>query len=65
MSIAEIENEIRKLPFDKVDELMAWFSDYHAQLWDRQIESDLESGRLNGLLAEVDAEIEAGLAKPL
>lgn len=65
MSIAEIENEIRKLPFDKVDELMSWFSDYYAQLWDRQIESDLESGRLNGLLAEVDAEIETGLAKPL
>ncbi len=59
MSIAEIENEIKKLPFEKVDELMAWFSDYHAQLWDRQIEGDLASGRLNGLLADVDEEIEA------
>lgn len=55
MSVAEIENEIRKLPFDKVDELMAWFADYHALLWDRQIESDVESGRLDSLLAEVDA----------
>lgn len=35
------------------------------QTWDEQIEDDLESGRLDTLLAEVDAEYEAGLARPL
>ena len=36
-----------------------------AQLWDKQIEEDLETGRLDALLAEVDDEYEAGLAQPL
>lgn len=59
MSIAEIENEIKKLPFEKVDELTVWFSDYHAQIWDRQIKGDICAGRLDALLAEVDEEIDA------
>ena len=33
--------------------------------WDKQIENDLDSGRLDWLLAEIDDEYEAGLARPL
>jgi hypothetical protein len=65
MSIQEIEAAITQLPVQEVDELMAWLEEYHAQIWDRQIESDLEAGRLNALLSEVDEEYEAGLAEPL
>ena len=65
MSITEIEKAIEKLPAEDVGELMTWFEAYYNQMWDRQIAEDLESGRLNSLLAEVDEEIEAGLAKPL
>jgi hypothetical protein len=65
MSVSEIEAAITLLPAEKVQELMVWFEDYYHRLWDRQIEADLESGKLDGILAEVDAEIESGLAKPL
>jgi len=65
MSIQEIEAAIAQLPAQEVDELMAWLEEYHAQIWDRQIESDLEAGRLDDLLSEVDKELEAGLAEPL
>lgn len=65
MSIAEIENEIKKLQPEEVSDLLAWLRRYHAELWDKQIEADLASGRLDPLLSEVKAEIEAGLAKPL
>ena len=44
---------------------MAWLEEYHAQMWDKQIEEDLEAGRLDALLAEVDKEYEAGLSQPL
>jgi hypothetical protein len=44
---------------------MAWLETYHAQVWDEQITQDLEAGRLDPLLAEVDKEYEAGLSKPL
>ena len=65
MSVAEIESAIAQLPAKEVAELMAWLQNYHEQVWDRQIEDDLEAGRLDKLLAEVDEEHRAGLARPL
>ena len=44
---------------------MEWFAAYHAELWDKKIAEDLEGGRFDSLLEEIDAEIGAGLAKPI
>ena len=44
---------------------MTWLAEHHAQIWDKQIEDDLDAGRLDALLADVDREYEAGLARPL
>ena len=65
MSVKEIESAITQLPTNDLAELMAWLENYHAQVWDEQIEEDLETGRLDALLAEVDKEYEAGLGQPL
>ena len=45
--------------------LTTWLIDYHEQIWDQQIEDDLDSGKLDQLLDEIDSEYEAGLAKSL
>lgn len=65
MSVKEIEKAIINLPNEEVSELMSWLTEHHAQMWDKQTEDDLDSGRLDALLAEVDKEYEAGLARPL
>lgn len=65
MGIQEIETAITKLPVERAIELSTWLEEYLAQAWDQQIESDLTAGRLDSILAEVDAEYEAGLAQPL
>ena len=65
MSVTEIESAITQLSAKEVAELMAWLQNYHDQVWDKQIEDDLEAGRLDKLLAEVDEEHRAGLARPL
>ena len=65
MSVKEIETAIIQLPAQDLAELMVWLENYHAQVWDKQIAEDLEAGRLDALLAEVDREYEAGLGKPL
>jgi hypothetical protein len=65
MSVKEIEIAITHLSVQEIAELMEWLKEYHAQLWDKQIENDLETGRLDALLAEVDKEYNAGLAQPL
>ncbi len=65
MSILEIEDAIKNLPPDKLSELMKWFVTYHAEVWDQQIAEDLDSGRLDSVLAEVDSEIASDTGKPL
>jgi hypothetical protein len=65
MGVKEIEKAIVQLPVTDVDKLAGWLEDYRAQLWDKQIEEDLEAGCLDALLAEVDKEYEAGLSQPL
>lgn len=62
MSVKEIEAAIIQLPLKKLLEFSAWFETYQAQIWEQQIETDLATGNLDALLAEVDAEYEAGLA---
>ena len=59
MSVKEIEAAISQLPAKEVTELMSWLAEHHAPVWDKQIEHDLEAGRLDALLAEVDKEYEA------
>lgn len=65
MSVKEIERAITQLPKNELTELMTWLQRHHHEIWDKQIENDLETGRLDALLAEVEAEYSAGEARPL
>lgn len=65
MTIAELEQAVTRLSEEELARFRAWFDEYYAQLWDKQIEEDAKSGRLDKIIAEVDAEYNAGLSKPL
>ena len=65
MDVKQIERAITQLQAKDFADLMGWIKDYKAQVWYRQIEEDLEAGRLDVLLAEVKEEYEAGLSQPL
>lgn len=65
MSVKEIEVPIAQLSAKDLAELMEWLANYHAQMWDKQIEEDLEAGRLDVLLDDVDKEYMAGMGRPL
>jgi DNA-binding PadR family transcriptional regulator len=65
MSITEIEQAITELSPEELARFRQWFDEYYAQVWDKQIEDDAKSGRLDKLIAEVDEEYNAGLSKPL
>ncbi len=56
MSVKEIERAIAQLPKNELTELMTWLQNHHHEAWDKQIENDLESGCLDTLIAEVEAE---------
>lgn len=56
MSVQELETAVKQLNLDELLAFAEWFAEYQANLWDKQIEEDVNHGRLDHLLAEVDAE---------
>lgn len=65
MSVTQIEAAIATLPHNELAELLSWLDEYRASVWDKQIEGDLQAGRLDKLLAEVDSECESESVRPL
>ena len=51
-SIAEIQEAILSLPSEEYVQLRQWFTELDWETWDREIEADLEAGRLDSLIAE-------------
>ena len=64
-TIQEIEAAITKLSQKDYSQIRNWFFDYDNDLWDKQIEEDAKSGRLNKLLEQVEDDITRGKVKPL
>jgi hypothetical protein len=63
--LEELENRIRNLAPEDLAKLRAWFAEFDHAVWDRQIESDAKSGKLDRLLNEARADYEAGKAKKI
>lgn len=51
-SIQEIEQAILQLSSEDLAAFRAWFIEFNASLWDRQLENDVASGRLDKLADE-------------
>jgi len=65
MDVKEIESAIADLPPSEIAELAKWFEEFHAQIWDQQIEHDLNTGRLDSLLEEAKQDCERNRCEPL
>jgi len=50
----EVELAIKQLPEDEVRNLARWLQEYLDEMWDRQIEADLASGKLDRLIAQAE-----------
>jgi hypothetical protein len=64
-TVAEIENALRALPVQDARTVADWLQEYLDEQWDRQIEQDAKSGKLDKLAQEAVAEYKAGKTKPL
>ena len=58
--VEQIEKRIEGLSPEDLAQFRAWFLEYDARAWDRQIEGDSKAGRLDGMIAEALAEYDAG-----
>ena len=65
MSIEELESVVSGLSPDELARFSQWFEEFIADQWDRQIEQDMQAGRLDAALKRADDHHEAGRCTPL
>ena len=65
VSLPEIEAAIMQLSEGEVRDLSNWLQEYLNYAWDKQIQLDAKSGRLDQLIQRAKADIEANRVKPL
>lgn len=51
-TVQEIEQAVRQLPPDQLANFRAWFAEFDAEAWDRQLEQDIAAGKLDSLAQE-------------
>lgn len=74
MSLLEVKEAVKQMTLAEFEELNRWMNEQRAQAekaeadwqaWDEQIEQDVKAGRLDHLIAGLEANFEAGRSKPL
>lgn len=63
--IENIEKEVRDLSPSELSAFRRWFLEFDAQAWDRQIEEDIDAGKLDKLADEALASHRAGKSKEI
>jgi hypothetical protein len=63
--IDQLKAEIESLPSEEIAEIFRWLSEKDWEKWDREIEADSESGRLEFLVREAHDEKPKGTLKDL
>ena len=60
-----LEKEIESLSPEELKEFRQWFAEYDSALWDKKIEEDVNSGKLDSLAAEALGAHQQGKSKKL
>ena len=64
-SVPEIEAAIRQLAPNELAAFRHWFAEFDSTQWDRQVDRDVASGRLDALADEAILDQQEGRTKPL
>jgi hypothetical protein len=59
-SVQEIEQAIGRLAPEDLAKFRAWFAEFDADAWDRQMEADAAVGKLNALADEALNDLKEG-----
>jgi hypothetical protein len=58
-TLLEIEKAIKELPAKEARKLADWLNQYLDDAWDRQMQNDLSTGKLDDFIAKVESDIKA------
>lgn len=64
-TVEDIETEIAQLPQSQLKQFREWYEKFDLDAWDRQIEEDISSGKLDVIADAALAEHKAGKSKRL
>jgi hypothetical protein len=64
MTVAEIKNAIECLSEKERCELNAWMQNWTPDEWDRQMQADVQSGKLDALAREGEESLRRGECRP-
>lgn len=64
-SVKALENAVKSLPPGELAEFRRWFAEFDNAAWDKQIEQDAASGKLDQLAAEALDDYRAGSPRQL
>jgi hypothetical protein len=59
-TVKQIEEAVRQLSADERAAFRAWFAEFEAEEWDRQLEADIAAGRLDWLVEEARQDLREG-----
>jgi hypothetical protein len=63
--VETLEGQIKALTAQELQAFREWFVEFDAEVWDRQFESDAQSGKLDELAARALRDHETGQATEL
>ena len=63
--VEQLEQSIRALTDREFADFRAWFADFDAAIWDKQIEADVAAGRLNDAADEAIRDLQKGACTDL
>ena len=63
--VEQLEQKIQNLPEAELAKFRAWFAEFDANVWDRQIERDVSAGKLDGLADKALRDHASGKIRPL
>ena len=64
-TIQEIKLAITQLPLQELEQLREWLDEFDAQVWDKQLEADVQAGKLDALGKQAISDFNDGKYQPL
>ncbi len=64
-AVQELQSAVSQLSIDELARFREWFDEFDAEVWDRQFEEDVKSGKLDRLANQAVADFRAGKCQEL
>jgi hypothetical protein len=64
-NVPEIEAAVRELSPSELSNFRKWFQEFDAEAWDRQLEQDIQAGKLDALAEEALKDLREGRSTDL